>query len=93
MIIKELMMMIKRLLGVLLMFSLPSLPASLVTAFNEFVGMMLKGVSVLRVFIGNDAMNVLGVCLSLIIAIETLMKIWQFVWWVLSKIPMLNLKG
>lgn len=53
----------------------------------------MQGVAVLRVLIGSDAMSVLGTCLSLIIAIEAFMKLWQFVWWVLSKIPMLNLRG
>lgn len=93
MIIKALMMLIKQVLGVLLIISLPSLPVAITSALGQATGYIMQGVAVLRVLIGSDAMSVLGTCLSLIIAIEAFMKLWQFVWWVLSKIPMLNLRG
>lgn len=93
MIIKALALLVKNLLSVLLVVSIPSLPLAVFDALLAATGYLTAGLSILLVFVGNEAMTVMAACLSLVIAVELFMQSWQFVWWILSKIPALNVGG
>lgn len=92
MIITAIMDMIYWLLDKLLVFDLPSLPSTVVTLANQVVGYITTGFDVLRCFVGNTAMSVLGVCLALVIAMNIAMTVYHLVFWVLRKVPVASVR-
>ena len=52
---------------------------------------MVTGVSIMRSFFGDTAMNVMAICLGLILALVAAGVVWQVITWVLRKIPFLHL--
>lgn len=85
--------MVKGLISLLLTFSLPGLPTAITNALTASITYLTEGINILRFFIGNEAMTVVSACLGVIISVNTLMKSWQFIWWILGKFPFLNLDG
>lgn len=93
MIILGLMRLLKALLSVLLVFELPSFPSQIPQAVATMTRYLGEGVAILRVLVGPEAVVMMQVCFTIIVSVELMLKTWQFVWWVLGKIPMLNIKG
>jgi len=92
MIISGLLNVIYGVLSVLLVFDLPKLPDTVTTLLGEFGGYVVTGVNMLSVFIGPTAMGVIALLLSLIIAMNVAYFLYSFVFWVVRKIPMLNVR-
>lgn len=92
MIIKALLDLIYNVLSVLLVISLPSMPETVTSVINQLLGYMLTGISVIRVFIGQQAMMTLAVLLTLVLALNAAYFLYSFVFWVIRKIPMLNVR-
>lgn len=92
MIISVLLNLVYSVLSVLLVFNLPELPASVVTIANNVTGYMVTGVSILASFVGNTCMGVIGVLLALVIAMNAAYLLYSLVFWVIRKIPMLNIR-
>lgn len=92
MLIKLLISLILNLLYILLPVNLPALPESVFTIVNEVAANIGLGMSVLRAFVGNDVMTLLFVLFGLVILLEAFYFGWSLVWFVIRKIPMLNVK-
>ena len=92
MIIKALLELIYGLLSLLLVFNLPNLPGTITELLTQIIGYFGTGIDIIRTFIGSTAMGVLSVCLQLIIYANAAYFLWSFVFWVIRKIPMLNVK-
>ena len=92
MIIKLLISLILNLLYILLPVNLPALPESVFSTMEEIATNIGTGISILRAFIGNDAMTLLAVLFGLVILLEVFYFGWSLVWFVIRKVPMLNVK-
>lgn len=92
MIISLLLNLVYGVLSVLLIFNLPQLPDSVVTVANSVIGYMTTGLDILRVFVGDTCMGVLAVLFTLVIAMNAAYLLYSLVFWVLKKIPMLNIR-
>lgn len=92
MLISALLTLVYGVLSVLLVFNLPQLPDSVVTVANSLTGYITTGFSVLRAFVGDTCMGVLGVLFNLVIAMNAAYMLYSLVMWVLRKIPILGLK-
>lgn len=91
MIIEAVCKVVYNLLNALMVFALPSLPDSIMTILGQVSGYMVTGVSIMRSFFGDTAMNVMAICLGLILALVAAGVVWQVIIWVLRKIPFLHL--
>ncbi len=92
MIISALLTLVYNVLSVLLVFNLPELPASVVTIADNVTGYVTTGISVVASFVGNICMGVIGVLLALIIVMNAAYLLYSLVFWVIRKIPMLNIR-
>lgn len=92
MIITAALNVIYTVLSVLLVFSLPELPASVISVANTAVDYVTAGVNVIHLFIGNTAMGVLALCFKLVILFNAAYFLYSVVMWVLRKVPFLGLK-
>lgn len=92
MIITALINLIFGLLSVLLVFNLPQLPDSFMTILNTIKDYLVGGVGLIRAFVGDTAMGVIAVCLQLVIFLNAAYFLYSFVFWVIKKIPMLNIR-
>lgn len=93
MIIKSLMLLLKNILSLALNITLPSLPGAVTTGLTAVITYIVGGLSMLTAFVGLGTVQYMIASLSIIIVIETFMRSWQFIWWVLSKIPMFGISG
>lgn len=91
MIIKALMLLLKNLLSVLLVFNLPAMPDSVQSTLLTIATYFGDGISVLRAFIGAEAMSVVSTLFGVVIVVESAYFLYTAVMWILSKIPMLNI--
>lgn len=92
MIITALLNLIYAILSALLVFNLPELPATVTQLLEQITGYLVNGVSLIRVFIGSTAMGVLALLFQLVLFVNAAYFLWSFVFWVIRKIPMLNVK-
>ena len=92
MIISSLLTLIYNVLNFLLIFSIPSLPATITTILGQVTDYLVLGLQIIRTFIGATAFSVLGVCLMLVIAANAAYMVYSLVMWVLAKIPFLGVK-
>ena len=92
MLIKGLLNLIYGLLSLLLIFNLPALPETVTTILTQVSGYINTGVDIIRIFIGNSAMSVLALLLQLVIYLNLAYFLYSFVFWVVRKIPILNVK-
>ena len=92
MILKLLITLMLNLLYAILPTSLPALPDSIYDPLNQMASNIGTGVAILRAFIGDAAMNLLAVLFGLVILLEVFYFGWTVVWFVIRKIPMLNVK-
>lgn len=91
MIILGLLNLVKGLLSVLLIFNLPAMPDSVQSTLTTVATYLGDGISVLRAFIGADALNVCSVYLGLVVIIDSAYFLYSTVMWILQKIPMLGI--
>ena len=87
MIVKGLLQLIFSLLNGLFVFDLPNMPPTITTLWNEFIGYVVTGIDVIRVFIGDTAMSVCSLLLSLIIGMNVAYFVIGVIFFVLRKIP------
>ena len=92
MIISALLSLIYTVLSALLVFELPSLPDSVTTVASQITDYITTGINVLASFVGNTCMGVLAVLLELVIAMNAAYLVYSLVFWVIRKIPILNVK-
>lgn len=92
MIIKALLDLIYNILSLLFVFDLPNLPDSVTSVATSISSYITTGISVIRAFVGSSCMSLLGVLLGLIIALNVAYFLYSFVFWVIRKIPMLNVR-
>lgn len=87
-IIKGLLSLISGIIN-LIPFNIPSLPDSVGTIFNTFLGYLNDGIG----FVSNFChMNYVAILFGIFITIEASLMIYKFVMWVIKKIPMLGIK-
>ena len=92
MIISALLTLVYNVLSLLLVFNRPELPASVTTIANSVIGYVSTGISIVAAFVGNTCMGVIGVLLALVIAMNAAYLLYSLVFWVIRKIPMLNIR-
>ena len=94
MIIKKLLELCLSLLTSLLskVGSIPDLPGSIETTIEQVINYMVSGVDLLGLFIGPTALNFIGVCLDVIIAMNLFYFGYSCVMWFVKKIPFLGIK-
>lgn len=92
MIIKALLDLIYSVLSLLLVFELPKFPDSIMNVMGQFPQYIGTGLSVLRAFIGGEAMGILGILLGLVLAMNAAYLVYSLVFYVIRKIPMLNVR-
>lgn len=92
MIITALIELILNVLGALLVFDLPSLPESVTSILDSISGYLVSGVGILRAFVGDGCMTVLAALFGLVVLANAAYFLYSFVFFVIRKIPMLNVK-
>lgn len=92
MIITALAKLVLGVLSVLLVFNLPELPEDVISIADSVKTYISSGIGILAAFIGDGAMRVISVLLGLVIAMNAAYALYSLVFWVLRKIPMLNIK-
>lgn len=92
MIVEALCTLVKNLLSLLLVFELPPFPDTIINIFNSFVEYLVIGRNMLQAFIGVPAMGVIGVCLLLVVASNSIYFTWSVVLFILKKIPFLGIE-
>lgn len=91
MIIVALMKLIKGFLSLLLVFNLPSMPDAVQNVMLQVADTLGDGISVLRAFIGAEAMSVIATLFGVVAIVETAYFLYTAVMWILAKLPMLNI--
>lgn len=92
MIIKTLLNLIYTVLSKLLIFELPALPDSILSIMYQVLHYVYTGICVLGSFLGSTCMGVLALLLQLVIVMHSAYMTYTLVFWVLRKIPMLNVR-
>lgn len=92
MIIAGLLTLIFAVLSVLLVFNLPALPDTIVELLDQVIEYLIMGISVIEAFIGDTAMGIIALLFQLVIYMNAAYFLYSFVFWVIRKIPMLNVK-
>lgn len=92
MIISGLLNLIYSVLSFLLVFELPNMPDTILTILNQIIGYFQTGIQVISAFIGSTAIGVIALLIQLVIFLNAAYFLWSFVFWVIRKIPMLNVR-
>lgn len=92
MIIVGLMNLVYALLSLLLVFELPGLPDSVHQTMLGVASYLADGVSILCAFLGPTTLQAMAVILGAVIIVDNAFFLYSAVMWILSKIPMLNIK-
>ena len=94
MIIKKLLELCLSLLTSLLsnVGSIPALPEGILSVFQTVINYMVNGIDLLGMLIGPVALNFIGVCLDVIIALNLFYFGYSCVMWFVKKIPFLGVK-
>lgn len=92
MIISGLLNLIYTVLSVLLVFELPNMPDSIITILTQITGYFQTGIQIIALFVGSTAMGVIALLFQLVIFLNAAYFLWSFVFWVIRKIPMLNVR-
>ena len=92
MIINALAELIYALLDLLLVFDLPSLPDSVVSIVNQVLGMISQGVQIITAFTGSTTIAICAVLLNLLLLMHSAYMVYNFVCFILRKIPMLDVE-
>lgn len=92
MLIKGLLDLIYNILDLILFVELPEMPDDILYLAGEATNYVLMGIGVLRVFLGQQALGVLSVVFLIAGSTFAFYFSWSLVFWILRKIPMLNIK-
>lgn len=92
MIITALIELILNFLGALLVFDLPQFPESVTSVLDRMSDYLVTGIGIIRVFVGDACMSLIATLFSLVVLANTAYFLYSFVFFVIRKIPMLNLK-
>lgn len=92
MIITALLNVIYNVLSALLVFNLPSLPDSILTVANQIIIYIGTGISIISAFLGPTTIAILCLLVQLVILHNSAYILWTFVFFVIRKIPMLNVR-
>ena len=92
MIISALLTLIYNVLSVLLVFNLPELPSSVTTVASEVVDYIGTGISVMASSVGSTCMGVIALLFQLGIGLNAAYLLYSVVFWVIRKVPVLNIK-
>ncbi len=92
MIIAGLIELVLNVLGALLVFDLPALPESVTSTLDGMIGYLVSGVSILRAFVGDDCLKVMATLFGLVVLANAAYFVYSLVFFVIRKIPMLNVK-
>ena len=92
MIVEAICTLIIKLLDVLLVFNLPPFPETITNIFNSFIEYFVMARNMLQSFIGAPAMGVIGVCLLLVVASNSIYFTWSVVIFILKKIPFVGIE-
>ena len=92
MIISGLLNLIYSVLSFLLVFELPNMPDTILAILNQITGYFQTGIQVISAFIGATAIGVIALLIQLVIFLNAAYFLWSFVFWVIRKIPMLNVR-
>lgn len=68
---------------------LPSVPAEVTSAVSTFINLIFDNVGLLGVFV---PLGIIKVIIPLWLGIEAFDKVYSLVFWVIRKIPMLNIR-
>lgn len=71
--------------------SLPSLPDTVLGSFTTFASYLPGALSLLRAFLGDSVFLQISILFSLFVDLQAFKFAWSFFWWVLRKIPILNI--
>ena len=92
MIITALIELILNLLAALLPFDLPEFPSEVVVVFDELINYLAAGIGIIRAFVGDACMTLIATLFSLVVLANTAYFLYSFLFFVIRKIPMLNVK-
>lgn len=92
MIISALLNLIYNVFSFLFFFELPQVPDSIMTIGQTVVDYMTQGLRIIESFIGSTAMGVLALLLQLVLMIHAAYLTYTLIRFILSKIPMLNIR-
>lgn len=92
MIVKALGELVYGFLNLLFFFELPQIPDSVISIWNQICSSFGDGLDMLHVFIGDTAFAVVGTLLKLIVAVNVTYFAISLVFWIIKKIPMLNVR-
>ena len=68
---------------------LPSVPAEVTSAVSTFINLIFDNVGLLGVFV---PLSIIKVIIPLWLGIEAFDKVYSLIFWVIRKIPMLNIR-
>lgn len=91
-LVEGLITLIYNVLSVLLVFNLPDMPDSISTVISQVGGYFETGIAVLGAFVGDTAMSVIALLFNLVLAFNAAYALYSLVFWVIRKIPLLNVK-
>ena len=92
MIISGLLTLLYNVLSLLLVFELPSLPDSVTTVGAELTNYVKEGISILAACVGSTALGIIALLLGLVLALNAAYLLYSLVFWVIRKIPVLNVR-
>lgn len=92
MIITALIDLILNVLGALLVFDLPALPESVTTTLDSMLDYLVAGVGIIRAFVGDGCMTLMATLFGLVVLANAAYFVYSLVFFVIRKIPMLNVK-
>ena len=92
MIITALIELILNVLGALLIFDLPQLPESVTSVLDSMLEYLVSGVGIIRAFVGDVCMTLIATLFGLVVLANAAYFLYSFVFFVIRKIPMLNVK-
>lgn len=67
-------------------------PSGALAILNQITGYFQTGIQVISAFIGSTAIGVIALLIQLVIFLNAAYFLWSFVFWVIRKIPMLNVR-
>lgn len=88
MLIEMLLELIKSILGIMLFFEIPQLPAEVHSYISQMFEALVSGASILANYV---PLSYLLVLFGIILAIDVGINVYHFVMWILRKIPMLGI--
>lgn len=92
MIITALIELILNVLGALLIFDLPQLPESVTSVIDSMSEYLVTGIGLFRAFVGDGCMTLIATLFGLVVLANAAYFLYTFVFFVIRKIPMLNVK-